>query len=253
VLAEGDSFRGRVALVTGAASGLGRAVALRLAEEGAAVAVNYARSEQEARAVVEQIEAAGGRALAVRADVSEPDAVGRMVREVEASLGSVELLVANAGTTRYVPFPEIDRLPASLWEEILGVNLVGAFLCVQAVAPAMRARGSGSVVLVSSNSALGVEGSSIPYVVSKAGLLTLTRCLASALAPAIRVNAVAPGWMLTPWIDKHIPTEVAETLRESARTTTRVEDVVDAILHLLANRSLTGSALVVDGGELVVR
>jgi NAD(P)-dependent dehydrogenase (short-subunit alcohol dehydrogenase family) len=249
---DGTAFAGRVAVVTGGGSGLGRAVALKLAEQGAAVGVDYVRSEQGAEEVVAEIEAAGGRALAVQADVSDPEAMIAMSHAVEDLLGPVELLVASAAVTEYVPFSEVERLTSSMWERILGVNLVGAFLSVQALAAQLGARGSGSVVLVSSTSAFSASGSSIPYTVSKAGVVTLAQCLARALAPAVRVNAIAPGWMLTPWIEKYLPPEIAENVANEPLTTP-VDDVADAILGLLANESVTGSVLVVDRGELVLR
>ena len=249
---DGATFAGRVAVVTGGGSGLGRTVALKLAEHGAAVAVDYVRSEQAAQEAVGAIEAAGGRAVAVQADVSDPEAMVAMAQAVEDLLGPVELLVASAAVTEYVPFGEVEQLTSSMWERILGVNLVGAFLSVQALAPQLRARGSGSVVLVSSNSAISATGSSIPYAVSKAGVVALARCLARALAPEVRVNAVAPGWMLTPWIGKYLPPEIAENVANE-QLTTPVDDVADAIIGLLANESVTGSVLVVDRGELVLR
>jgi 3-oxoacyl-[acyl-carrier protein] reductase len=252
VTLDGATFAGRVAVVTGGGSGLGRTVALKLAKHGAAVAVDYVRSEQAAQEVVGAIEAAGGRAVAVQADVSDPEAMVAMAQAVEDLLGPVELLVSSAAVTEYVPFSEVERLTASMWERILGVNLIGAFLSVQALAPQLRARGSGSVVLVSSNSAISATGSSIPYAVSKAGVVALAQCLARALAPAVRVNAVAPGWMLTPWIEKYLPPEIAENVANE-QLTTPVDDVADAILGLLANESVTGSVLVVDRGELVLR
>jgi len=246
------AFAGQVAVVTGGGSGLGRAVALKLAEHGAAVAVDYSRSVQEAQEVVDAIESAGGSAIAVQADVSDPEAVMAMANAVEDALGPAELLVASAAVTEWVPFDELERLTVSMWDRILGVNLVGAFLSVQALAPQLRARGSGSVVLVSSNSAFSATGSSIPYTVSKAGVVALAHCLARALAPAVRVNAVAPGWMMTPWVRKYLPPEVAQTLA-SARPMTSVDDVADAILSLRANESATGSGLVVDRRELVLQ
>jgi NAD(P)-dependent dehydrogenase (short-subunit alcohol dehydrogenase family) len=252
VTLDGATFAGRVAVVTGGGSGLGRTVALKLAEHGAAVAVDYVRSEQAAHEVVGAIEVAGGRAVAVQADVSDPEAMVAMAQAVEHLLGPVELLVASAAVTEYVPFSEVERLTASMWARILGVNLVGAFLSVQALAPQLRARGSGSVVLVSSNSAISATGSSIPYTVSKAGVVALAQCLARALAPAVRVNAVAPGWMPTPWIGKYLPPEIAENVANE-QLMTPVDDVADAILGLLANESVTGSVLVVDRGELVLR
>jgi 3-oxoacyl-[acyl-carrier protein] reductase len=243
---------GRVALVTGAGTGLGRASALQLATEGAAVGVNYARSEAEAQSACAEIEAAGGRAVAVQADVGDEHAVAEMVREVASTLGPIDVLVANAAITEFVPFAELERLTVELWERLYRVNVIGAFLCVQAVVPAMRERGDGSIVLVSSNSTATGGGSSIPYVASKGAVNTMTQCLARSLAP-IRVNAVAPGWMLTPWVDKYLPPEVTESLLATGRAVTPVEDVARAVVDVAANASITGQVLVVDAGDDVTR
>jgi 3-oxoacyl-[acyl-carrier protein] reductase len=243
---------GRVALVTGAGTGLGRASALQLATEGAAVGVNYARSEAEAQSACAEIEAAGGRAVAVQADVGDEHAVAEMVREVASTLGPIDVLVANAAITEFVPFAELERLTVELWERLYRVNVIGAFLCVQAVVPAMRERGDGSIVLVSSNSTVTGGGSSIPYVASKGAVNTMTQCLARSLAP-IRVNAVAPGWMLTPWVDKYLPPEVTESLLATGRAVTPVEDVARAVVDVAANASITGQVLVVDAGDDVTR
>jgi 3-oxoacyl-[acyl-carrier protein] reductase len=243
---------GRVALVTGGGTGLGRAVCTRLAEEGAAVGVNYARSRAEAEMVATGITANGGRALAVGADVAVPDGVDAMVREIERELGPIDVLVANAGTTSYVPYAELDRVTPELWQRILGVNLLGTFGCVQRIAPGMLERGFGRIVAISSNSALGGTGSSIPYVVSKGALNTLVLCLARALAPTVQVNAVAPGWMRTPWIEKHLPEELAAALHDPGANPADVDEVAAVVVGLAANPSVTGQIVVVDRGELVV-
>jgi 3-oxoacyl-[acyl-carrier protein] reductase len=242
-------FEGQVALVTGASTGLGRATALRLGSEGAAVAVNYARSQAEAESVCAAVEAAGGEALAVQADVGEPEAVAGMMQEVEHELGPVDVLVASAAVTEFVPFAELERLTVELWERIYRINVIGAFLCAQAVAPGMVERGGGSIVLVSSNSTVTGGGSSIPYVASKGALNALTRCLARTLAPSVRVNAVAPGWMLTPWVDKYLPPEVTQSLLASGRAVTDVEDAASAVVDVAANGAITGQIVVVDAGD----
>jgi 3-oxoacyl-[acyl-carrier protein] reductase len=242
----------RVALVTGASSGLGRAVALRLAGEGAAVAVNYRSSEGAAGEVVKAIRALGVRSMSVQADVSEPAAVSAMANAVHNELGPIELLVANAGVTQYVPSHDLGGVTKPIWDRILGVNVLGPFLCVQAAVPQMEAAGSGSIVLVSSNSAYTAEGSSIPYVVSKAALITLTRALARALPASIRVNAIAPGWMATRWLDTYLPDDVKEDLLRDGPLTA-VDDVAEATVHLLGNESATGAVLVVDAGEAARR
>jgi 3-oxoacyl-[acyl-carrier protein] reductase len=239
------SLAGRVALVTGASSGLGRAVALRLAEQGAAVAVNYCRSKAAAREVADAIRARGGSAISIQADVSQPDAVAGMTRAVRDKLGPIELLVTSAGVTEYVPAEDLAALTKPMWDRILGVNVVGTFLCVQAALSQMQPAGWGSIVLVSSNSAYTAEGSSIPYVVSKAAVVSLTEALAGTLPSTIRVNAVAPGWMNTPWLDRYLPAEVKADVVRAARFAA-VDDVADAVLHLLANESVNGATLLVD-------
>ncbi len=243
---------GHTALVTGGGTGLGRAIAGRLASEGVAVAVNYSRSRDDAEAVAAEIAGAGGRALAVQGDVSEPADVDAMVAEAEKRLGPIDVLVANAGTTAYVPYAELERVTPELWHRILGVNLLGTFNCVQRVAPGMLERGFGRIVAVSSNSALGGTGSSIPYVVSKGALNTLVVCLARALAPTVQVNAVAPGWMRTPWIEKHLPEEVAVEVLDSDADSADVEDVAALVVGLAGNRAVTGQVVVVDRGELAL-
>ena len=242
---------GRVALVTGGGTGLGRRTALRLAERGARVAVNYSKSRSSAEQVVREIEDRGSDALAVQADVSDGASVVSMVESVQKSLGPVDIVINNSGMTRYVPFPNVESVTPDVWRRIMDVNVMGAFLCSQAVAPGMRARGAGKIVNVASNSALTHSGSSIPYVVSKAALVSLTKCLARALAPEVQVNAVAPGWMLTGWIDRYVPPDRAEDIRAGAVPLVPVEDVVQSLIALLCNDSVTGTVTVVDRGEML--
>ncbi|MDE0374759.1 MAG: SDR family NAD(P)-dependent oxidoreductase [bacterium] len=242
---------GRVALVTGGGTGLGRATALALVGAGASVAVNYSRSRLEAERVVRRIRDRGGTALAVQADITDGSAVSSMVASVEEELGPVSILVNNAGTTRYVPFPDLGAVTAEEWRRIMDVNVTGAFLCSRAVAPGMQSRGAGKIINVASNSALTSTGSSIPYVVSKAALVSLTRCLARALAPTVQVNAIAPGWMLTEWIDRHVPADRAREIRAGAVPLVPVEDVVRSLIGLVSNDSITGEVAVVDRGDML--
>lgn len=239
----------RVALVTGASTGLGRAIAEMLSQEGLAVAVNYATSRRLAESAVRAIQAQGGRAVAVQADVSDPRAVTAMFRHIERVLGPVQILINNAGVTRFIRFSRLERVTLVDWQRILGVNVIGAFLCAQAAAPRMLARGGGKIINICSNSAFTAHGSSIPYVVSKGALVSLTQCLARALAPAVQVNAVAPGWMSTPWIDKYLPRTMAKHIRAEEQMIP-VGDVVGAVAHLLSNNSITGQVLILDRGEM---
>ena len=225
-------LEGRVAIVTGGGTGLGAEICRQLAANGSRVAVNYSRSASDAEALAASLPMA---AIAVRADVRDDAAVRAMVLEVEDSLaGPVEMLVNNAGVTTYVPASELDVITDEDWARILDVNLVGAWRCIRAVAAGMRARERGSIVNVASDAIVYLEGSSIPYVVSKVGVAALTRMLATAIAP-VRVNAVAPGWMDTPWLDRYMPGEVRAALRRGDEPVVAVEVVAREVVRLLAD------------------
>lgn len=192
-------FAGKVALVTGASSGIGRATAELLAACGAAVAVNYNRNEAGARAAVEAIGGEGGRAVAVQADVTRFDDVHELVNRTANELGPVDILVNNAGSL--VERLKLLELTEEKWDAVIGLNLKSAFLCAQAVAPSMIERRRGAIVNVSSvagrnGGALG----SIHYSTAKGGLITMTKGLAKELGPhGVRVNAVSPGVIETPY------------------------------------------------------
>jgi 3-oxoacyl-[acyl-carrier protein] reductase len=242
---------GRIALVTGGATGIGRASVLALAREGAAVAVNYCTSATEARETARLVERAGGRALPVQADVTREPQVRAMMEQVTRELGGLDFLVNSAGWTRRVPHRQLDDLTDEIWDRVFATNLRGPFYCVRAAVPSMERRGGGAVVNVASVAAFTGTGSSMAYAASKAGLVTLTRSLARALASSrIRVNAVAPGLLATGFGGGIITSDVLE---ETARITpigrpATVEEVADAVVFLLANGSVTGHTAVVDGG-----
>ena len=230
-------LEGRVAIVTGGGTGLGAEVCRQLGKAGVRVGVNYSRSQDAARELAASLAAP---AVAVRADVREDDQVRSMVAEVEHALGGpIELLVNNAGVTTYVPAPDLDAVSDDDWGTILDVNLVGTWRCVRAVASGMRPRGTGAIVNVASDAVVYLEGSSIPYVVSKVGIVALTRILAEAIAP-VRVNAVAPGWMDTPWLDRYVPPDVVAALRRGDEPTVGVDIVAREVVRLLADEGSTG-------------
>jgi 3-oxoacyl-[acyl-carrier protein] reductase len=230
---------GRVALITGGGTGLGAEISRALDARGVAVGVNFSRSRLEAETIASGLSAG----LAVEADVRDEVAVVAMVSRVERTLGPIDLLVNNAGVTTYAPFADLDAIAREDWETILGVNVIGVWNCARAVASGMRARGTGAIVNVASDSALTLEGSSIPYVVSKAAVLTLTETLARALAPEIHVHAVAPGWMDTPWLDRYVPEPRRQALREGREPTVPVATVAEAIVTLLESDALSGKVL----------
>jgi NAD(P)-dependent dehydrogenase (short-subunit alcohol dehydrogenase family) len=235
----------RVAIVTGGGTGLGAATCRHLGEAGVRVAVGWSRSETEASVVAAELPDG----LAVRADVRDEAAVAAMVTDVQDRLGPVDLLVNNAGITTYVPYGDLDAITVQDWDRIVGVNLLGAWICSKAVAADMRARGSGAIVNVASDAALTADGSSIPYVVSKAGLVALTRTLAVGLAPAVRVNAVAPGWMDTPWLDRYVPEDRLRDLRDGTEPSVPVDVAAAEIVDLLAGE-LTGTVVQLEPGGI---
>ncbi|TDV16495.1 SDR family NAD(P)-dependent oxidoreductase [Paraburkholderia caballeronis] len=238
------SLNDRVALVTGGSRGIGRAIALALAAAGAAVAVNYRQREREAADVVAAIEQAGGRAFAVRADVSVAADVKAMIDEVTGRFGSIDVLVNNAGTGNVF---DIDTLTEDEFDRTLAVNLKSAFLCTQAVLPAMRAKRWGRVVNLSSAAARGPGLIGVHYNASKAGLEGLTRGYAARVArEGVTVNAVAPG---------PIDTEMAGPLK-AANIANKLpvgrlgeaDEVAEVVLMVVGNAFITGQTIPVNGG-----
>lgn len=243
-------------MVTGASRGVGKATALRLARLGCSVAVNYSRSQKEAEETCEEIRQRGGTALAVQAEVSDDEACRRMMKEVVQEFGRLDILVNNAGTTEFIPHDDLEAVSSKHWERIFGVNLRGAFQCVRAARPFLEEAGEGEIVNVSSIAALTGEGSSIPYCASKAALNTLTVSLARALAPRIRVNAVAPGFIANHWTRQGLGERFEEVKEAFARKAVLKkvclpEDIAEAIVGLITGSDLiTGQILVCDAGFL---
>jgi NAD(P)-dependent dehydrogenase (short-subunit alcohol dehydrogenase family) len=237
-------FKNRIVVVTGAARGIGRAVAEAYAGAGAAVALVDVR-EEELAAAEAGIRANGGKALAVRVDVRKEDEVKRLFERVEMELGPVGILINNAGVAR---FKDPFALTTEEWDEVVNTNLRGAFFCAREAARSMKKRGGGAIVNIASTRALMSEPHSEAYAASKAGLVGLTHALAVSLAPyRIRVNAVSPGWIETG--DWSALRSVDHEQHPAGRVG-RPEDVVRACFYLTdpANDFVTGINLVVDGG-----
>jgi 3-oxoacyl-[acyl-carrier protein] reductase len=239
----------KVALVTGSATGAGRAAALRFAREGYAVVVNYSRSEKEARETADDAKKLGVPVLLCQANVADEAAVRTMVERCRQELGGLDVLVNNAGTTHFVEHTKLDLLTDQVWDDIFRVNLMGPFYCIRAAMPLLQER-SGSIVNVTSVAGLSGQGSSIPYAASKGALNTMTLSLARAFVPKVRVNAVAPGPIKTRWLvgrEDHVEKFVQTApLKKAAEP----EDVADVIWFLAAGTSMmTGQVMVVDGGR----
>ena len=242
-------LRDRTAIVTGGGTGLGHEICAELASRGARVAVNYSKSEDAARGTVERLAGLGAEACAIKADVGDPQAPARLAAEAEEQLGPVDVLVNNAGWTRGVPLADIHEITHEDWQATLGINVMGAFQCAQSVLPGMLERGEGSILNVASVSPFVATGSSLPYVVSKAGLLSMTECLSKALPATVRVNAIAPGWMHTPWLERNLDPELLAQVVGGEFPDVAVPDVARAAVDLITNDGVDGATLVIDAGE----
>jgi 3-oxoacyl-[acyl-carrier protein] reductase len=239
----------KVALITGSATGIGRAAALRFARAGFAVAVNYSRSEADANETFEGVKKLGVPAILCKANVGDDAAVKQMFGRVRKELGGLDVLVNNAGMTHFIDHTNLDALTDAVWQEIFQTNLLGTFYCCRAALPLLQER-NGSIVNVTSVAGLSGQGSSIPYAASKAAANSLTRSLAAAFGPKVRVNAVAPGPVQTRWLTDH-----QERVRDFVKTVPMQraalpDDIADAIYFLALGTTLaTGQVLVIDGGR----
>lgn len=239
----------KVAVVTGAGTGMGRAIAELFARHGAKVVVNYASSRDAAVSAVEAIQSAGGTAIAVGADVSkEKDAI-ELMASAEREYGRIDYLVNNAGWSTRIPHAQLADLTDEIWDHTLNVNLRGVFYCVRAAVPYLKRQEGSSIVNISSVASMTGQGSSIVYAASKAGVVTMTKSLARALAPGIRVNVVLPGFVRTRFAgwpkEQFDSSEKITPLRRLAS----VEDVAEAALFFaVVAKATTGESLVVDGG-----
>lgn len=241
-------LQGRVAIVTGASRGIGRAIAVAFAAEGASVALNYLGSEREAQEAVVQITAAGGSAVAVQADVADPDLIAEMVSRVVSEFGGVDTLVNNAGVIELFDFQKPNY---AAWQRMVDVNIRGMLVCSQIVAPLMRERGGGRIINVTVKETKG----SLDYIMTKAAGEVLTRGLARELAPSILVNAVAPGFIDSGWISE-LDDQSKESIREGIllKRWGEPEDVARVAVFLASSDAdyLTGTTILVDGGASLV-
>ena len=240
-----------VVLVTGSATGIGRATAIRFAKLGYDVVVNYSRSETDAQETVRLVAEQGAQALLIQCDVGQDAAVRKMVAQIESHFGRLDVLVNNAAMTHVVAHRDLEEMSEDKWDDILQTNVMGTFFCTRAAAPLLK-KTKGSIVNVSSVAGVSGEGSSIAYAASKGAVNTLTKSLARALSPEIRVNAVCPGPVDTRWL-RAMQTEQQIKERTASYPLQRAalpDDITDAIVFLAIGTTLTtGQCLVVDGGR----
>jgi len=250
-------FDGKIVLITGASTGLGAALAVGAAVRGAkAVIINYARSQAEAEATAVAVRAAGAEAVLAQGDVSDDGDCRAIVAKAEP-YGRIDALANNAGVTKFAPaHGDLDALQRADFEKLFAVNVIGPFQMLRAARALLEASERASVLMVSSIAGVTGIGSSVAYAASKGALNTMTLSLARVMGPKIRINALCPGFIDTPWHEKGLPTEVVDRMREGTKKMTPLqaastaEDIADAGLFFLsdASRHVTGETLLVDAG-----
>jgi len=244
----------KAALVTGAATGIGRAAALALARAGYDVAINYGSSEKAARMTAAEAEKAGAKTLLVQCDVSDEAGVRKMLEKVKRAFGRLDVLVNNAGTTAAWKPKDLDTLSLEEWDRVFAVNVRGLFQVTRASLPLLRNGTNPCVINTASIVGLRPGPQPLPYAASKAAVVNLTKTLAWNLGPDIRVNAVAPGWMEGDWMKRMLKENYDELMGKRAKATplkrvVTADDVAETIMSLVqSNRFVTGEVIVIDGG-----
>ena len=248
------NLQDKSALITGASRGVGAATALQLAQAGCRVAINSHQSADRAQAVADQCRKAGVEAIVIQGDVAEDAACRTMVQKTMDAFGELDVLVNNAGTTRFIDFPDLDAVTDEDWDRILAVNLKGPFQMTRAAHEALATGDGGVIVNVASIAGIVGAGSSIPYCASKAALIVMTKSLARTLGPAIRVNAVAPGFIEGEWLQQGLGEDYEKAKQNKAvgsilNAVSTPEDIAAGILTMATASKTTGHTLVVDAGD----
>jgi 3-oxoacyl-[acyl-carrier protein] reductase len=243
-----------VALVTGAATGIGRSTAVALAKHGYNIVINYSKSDDAAKITARHAGEAGAKTLLHRCDVSDDAGVQAMLGATEKEFGRLDVLINNAGTTVDVEAKNLDEMTVDAWNRVFAVNVLGLFLVTRAAVPLLKKSPNGCIVNTCSIAGLRPSAQPLPYAASKAAVANLTKTLANALGPQIRVNAVAPGWIEGEWMKRTLAENYEGLMARRAKYTPlkrccTEDDVADSMLSLiLHNRFVTGEIIIVDGG-----
>lgn len=238
----------KVVLITGGATGIGRATALAFARHGARVGIGYTRSADEARQTAQDVAAAGGAALTLQADVADETQVRAMVAAVQEQWGGVDVLINSAGTTVFADVTDLDAITDEAWQRLFSVNVLGVWYASRACSPSLKDRG-GAIVTIASVAGFTGLGSSIPYSVTKGAAITLTKSLARALAPQVRVNAIAPGFVDTRWHAARPNAAQTMAERNPLKKVAGPDDVADLAFYLGTAAVVTGQIMVIDAGQ----
>lgn len=253
---EQTDLKGKAAIVTGSSSGIGASVALGLARRGADIVINYSKSAKEAETVAAEVKKIGVKVIAVQSNVALDADCRKLAQAARDEFGRIDILVNNAGTTKFAGHRDLDALSAEDFANIYAVNVIGAFQMIRACVDDLRKSGDGAVVNVSSIAGIEGIGSSVAYAASKGALNTMTLSLARALGPEIRVNAVCPGLVATPWFTERFGEEAFGKVKENYKKTAILARVADSdeiaksVIFLATSDSynITGETLLTDGG-----
>lgn len=243
-------MKGKVALITGAGTGIGRAIALRLAKEGINIIINYSKSEKEAIETKKEIENLGVACEVFQASVDNDQMIRKMIDKVIDKFNRLDILVNNAGTTDFVDHDDLEGLKEEYWDRVMDVNVKGLFYCCRACAPHLKKQ-KGCIINITSVAGQTGLGSSIAYAASKAAANSITKSLARALSPEVRVNSVAPGVVMTRWHNNEESIKHLISGTPLGRVATP-EDVADITYSLIAHANfVTGEIIRVDGGKFI--
>ena len=244
-------IKGKVALITGGGTGVGKGVALRLAQEGTNICINYAHSEKEAFEAKSEVEALGVKCGIYKADVSDDDQCKAMIADVIKDFGQLDILVNNAGRTHFVDHKDLDGMKSEYFDDIFALNVKGTFFMCRAAADSLK-KSHGVIINITSIAGVTGLGSSIAYAASKAAEISITKSLARVLAPEVRVIGVAPGIVLTRWVEGrtgHIDKFAGETPLQKVAVP---EDIAQTVYALIAHADfVTGQNIIVDGGAFI--